>query len=47
MGVAIKLNNVLFKYDGAEDNVLENVDFEINYGETVLLSGVSDRKSVV
>lgn len=41
MGVAIKLNNVLFKYDGAEDNVLENVDFEINYGETVLLSGVS------
>ncbi len=41
MGVAIKLNNVTFKYNGAKSNVLENVNFEINYGETVLLSGIS------
>ena len=41
MGIAIKFENVSFKYDGANNYVLENVNFEINYGELVLLSGVS------
>ena len=41
MGVAIKLSDVTFRYDGAKENVLENVNLSINYGETVLLSGVS------
>lgn len=41
MGVAVKLSDVTFKYDGAKENVLENVNFSINYGEIVLLSGVS------
>lgn len=41
MGIAIKFENVSFKYDGASNYVLENVNFEINYGELVLLSGVS------
>ena len=41
MGVAVKLNNITFKYDGAKENVLENVNFGIDYGEMVLLSGVS------
>ena len=41
MGVAIKLENVSFKYGGANENVLENVNFQIDYGEVVLLSGVS------
>lgn len=41
MGVAISLKNVSFKYTGSNINILENVNFEINYGELVLLSGVS------
>ncbi len=41
MGVAVKLSDVTFKYDGAKENVLENVSLNINYGEIVLLSGVS------
>ncbi len=41
MGVAIKLSDVSFKYNGAKENVLENVNLTINYGEMVLLSGVS------
>lgn len=41
MGIAIKFENVSFKYDGANNYVLENVNFEIHYGELVLLSGVS------
>lgn len=41
MGVAIKLDNITFKYDGAKDTVLENASLTVNYGETVLLSGLS------
>ena len=41
MGVAIRLNEVSFKYDGAKENVLENINLTVEYGETVLLSGVS------
>lgn len=41
MGIAIRLKEVSFKYDGAKENVLENINFTVEYGETVLLSGVS------
>lgn len=41
MGIAIKLKEVSFKYDGAKENVLENINLTVEYGETVLLSGVS------
>lgn len=41
MGVAIKLDNITFKYNGAKDTVLENASLTVNYGETVLLSGLS------
>lgn len=41
MGVAIRLKEVSFKYDGAKENVLENINLTAEYGETVLLSGVS------
>ena len=41
MGVAIRLKEVSFKYDGAKENVLENINLTVEYGETVLLSGVS------
>lgn len=41
MGIAIRLNEVSFKYDGAKENVLENINLTVEYGETVLLSGVS------
>lgn len=41
MGIAIRLKEVSFKYDGAKENVLENVNLTVEYGETVLLSGVS------
>ncbi len=41
MGVAIKLSDITFKYNGAKENILENVNMTVNYGEVVLLSGVS------
>lgn len=41
MGIAIRLKDVSFKYDGAKENVLENINLTVEYGETVLLSGVS------
>lgn len=41
MGIAIRLKEVSFKYDGAKENVLENINLTVKYGETVLLSGVS------
>lgn len=41
MGIAIRLKEVFFKYDGAKENVLENINLTVEYGETVLLSGVS------
>lgn len=41
MGIAIRLKEVSFKYDGAKENVLENISLTVEYGETVLLSGVS------
>ncbi len=41
MGIAIKLSDVSFKYNGSKENVLENINLTINYGEMVLLSGVS------
>lgn len=41
MGIAVRLKEVSFKYDGAKENVLENINLTVEYGETVLLSGVS------
>lgn len=41
MGIAIRLKEVSFKYDGAKENVLENINLTVEYGEIVLLSGVS------
>lgn len=41
MGIAIRLKEVSFKYDGAKENVLENINLTVEYGETVLLAGVS------
>lgn len=41
MGIAIRLKEVSFKYDGAKENVLDNINLTVEYGETVLLSGVS------
>lgn len=41
MGIAIRLKEVSFKYDGAKENVLENINLTVEYGGTVLLSGVS------
>lgn len=41
MGIAIRLKEVSFKYDGAKETVLENINLTVEYGETVLLSGVS------
>lgn len=41
MGIAIRLKEVSFKYDSAKENVLENINLTVEYGETVLLSGVS------
>ena len=41
MGIAIRLKEVSFKYDGDKENVLENINLTVEYGETVLLSGVS------
>lgn len=41
MGIAIRMKEVSFKYDGAKENVLENINLTVEYGETVLLSGVS------
>lgn len=41
MGIAIRLKDVSFKYYGAAENVLENINLTVEYGETVLLSGVS------
>lgn len=41
MGIAIRLKEVSFKYDGAKENVLENINLTVEYGETVLLSGIS------
>ncbi len=41
MGIAIRLKEVSFKYDGAKENVIENINLTVEYGETVLLSGVS------
>lgn len=44
MGIAIRLKEVSFKYDGAKENVLENINLTVEYGETVLLSGVPARE---
>ena len=41
MGIAIRLKEVSFKYDGAKENVLENINLTVEYGKIVLLSGVS------
>lgn len=41
MGIAIRLKEVSFKYDGAKENVLENINLTVEYSETVLLLGVS------
>ena len=41
MGVAIRLRDITFRYDGAKENVLEHIDLDIAYGELVLLSGLS------
>lgn len=41
MGIAIRLKEVSFKYDGAKENVFENINLTVEYGETVLLSSVS------
>ena len=41
MGLAIRLKEVSFKYDGAKENVLETINLTVEYGETVLLLGVS------
>lgn len=41
MGIAIRMKEVSFRYDGAKENVLENINLTVEYGETVLLSGVS------
>ena len=41
MGIAIRLRDITFRYDGAKENVLEHVDLDIAYGELVLLSGLS------
>lgn len=38
---AIRLNNVSFCYEGYSEKVLNNVCFEVNYGEVTLLSGLS------
>lgn len=41
MGIAIRLKDVSFRYDGAKETVFENINLTVEYGETVLLSGVS------
>lgn len=41
MEIAIRLNDITFKYSGASDNVFENVNLTLNYGEFALLSGFS------
>ncbi|MGN0814008.1 MAG: ABC transporter ATP-binding protein [Candidatus Coproplasma sp.] len=38
---AIQLKNVSFCYEGYPQKVLDNVCFEVNYGEVTLLSGLS------
>ena len=38
---AIELKNVSFSYDGAENKVLKDVNFSVEYGEVALLSGLS------
>ncbi len=40
---AVSFENVSFKYFGSKVEVLENVDFHINYGEITLLSGLSGK----
>ncbi len=37
----IDINNVIFKYNGAEDNVLENFHLTVKQGEFVVLAGAS------
>ena len=41
MGTAISVRDVSFAYDAAPENTLENVSFDISYGEFVLLCGMS------
>lgn len=41
MDTAISVRDVSFAYDSATENTLENVSFDINYGEFVLLCGMS------
>ncbi|MGN1295213.1 MAG: ABC transporter ATP-binding protein [Bacilli bacterium] len=38
---AIELNNVSFFYDGDSTKILDDISFEVNYGEVTLLSGLS------
>ena len=45
---AIELKNVSFRYEGYENEILHNVNFSVDYGEVVLLSGFSgEGKSTV
>jgi|ETNmetMinimDraft_30_1059905.scaffolds.fasta_scaffold28791_3 ABC-type bacteriocin/lantibiotic exporter with double-glycine peptidase domain len=39
----IKFEDVSFRYDTLEKNILSNVDVEIQPGQTVVLSGGQDR----
>lgn len=41
MAYAIELKDITFSYDGAKAPVLEHLDFALEYGELVLLSGLS------
>ncbi|MCR5217069.1 ABC transporter ATP-binding protein [Treponema sp.] len=41
MKTAVQVNCKKFKYYYAQENTLENLDFEINYGQVTLLSGLS------
>ena len=37
----LRLDNVSFKYDGAESNTLNNISFEVKHGETLGIIGAS------
>ena len=44
----IKFENVFFKYNSAKNNTLENINFEINAGETVgIIGGTGSGKSTI
>ena len=36
MGIAIRLKEVSFKYDGAKENVLENINLTVEYGLSLI-----------